>query len=76
MHFDRWEKLNQKVRSIYEENPNISDRDIMRKATINAKILSIVKDTLTDRGYLSAPSQQQITDKQRLQPPAIDAVCQ
>ena len=76
MHFDRWEKLNQKVRSIYEENPNISDRDVMRKATINAKILNIVKDTLTDRGYLSAPSQQQITDKQRLQPPAIDAVCQ
>ena len=54
MHFDKWEKLNQKVRTIYEENPGIIDREVMRKATINSKILTIVKTTLKDRGYLTS----------------------
>ena len=38
--FDKWEKLIQKARMEYEKNPDISDRDICRKLTLNRKFKS------------------------------------
>lgn len=49
--FDKWEKLIQKARMEYEKNPDISDRDICRKLTLNRKVLNLIKTNLEDRGY-------------------------
>jgi len=50
--FDKWEKLIQKTRLEYEKNPEISDRDICRKLTINQKVLNLIRTSLKDRGYM------------------------